>query len=199
MLTVSNWRHAVNRISAMRRLGFPLLAFLAAAQQLRLQTGLFISGEDAGYVDSAVCAGCHRATYESYRADRHGAILLPSHSGKYGRGLSTKQYRLSPGLRPLLHYLHRAGRYYQRRHQIGPDGRERTSSRRKFTTSWDRESFSHLSAQIRRRAITAIADRLVFRTGRLLAMTRDMTGRITWTSAVRSIGNAFSATTLTRE
>ncbi len=109
----------------MRRLGFALLAFLAAAQELRLQTGLFISGEDAGYVDSAACAGCHRATYESYRRTGMGRSFYRPAPGNtvedYQRN-NTVYHQASDRYYTIYS---RSGRYYQRRHQIGPDGREK--------------------------------------------------------------------------
>jgi len=109
----------------MRRSGFVLLAFLAAAQELRLQTDLFISGEDAGFVDSAVCAGCHRAAYESFRRTGMGrSFYRPTPENTVEDYQRNNTIYHQPSGRYYTIYS-RAGRYYQRRHQIGPDGREK--------------------------------------------------------------------------
>src|SRR6185436_16933345 len=106
----------------MRRSGFALLAFLAAAQEPRLQTGLFISGEDAGYVDSTACAGCHRAAYDSYRRTGMGrSFYRPAPENRvedYQRN-NTVYHQASDRYYKIYS---RAGRYYQRRHQMGSDG-----------------------------------------------------------------------------
>jgi predicted CXXCH cytochrome family protein len=109
----------------MRPLGFALVGLLAAAQESPLATNSFISGEDAGYVDSAACAGCHRGIYGSYRQTGMGrsfyrlrpeTIVEDFHrNNTYDHQASGRHYTM----------YERAGRYYQRRHQIGPDGRER--------------------------------------------------------------------------
>src|SRR5207244_12293945 len=103
----------------MRRLGVALLAFLAAAQELRLQTDLFISGEDAGYVDSMACAGCHRATYESYRRTGMGRSFYRPAPGNtvedYQRN-NTVYHQPSDRYYPIYS---REGHYYQCHQQPG--------------------------------------------------------------------------------
>jgi len=113
--------------------------------------------EDAGYVDSGACAGCSRAIYDRYRRP-HGAILLPSHSGKYGRGLSTKQYVYHQASDRYYTIYNRAGRYYQRAIRLDPTDARRTSSR-EIHYVLGSEIIPAPILQDRRRAITAIADR----------------------------------------
>jgi tetratricopeptide (TPR) repeat protein len=74
---------------------------------------------DAGYVDPAACAACHREIYESYRRTGMGrSFYRPGpesfQSGAYYHAPSDQHFTM----------LQRGGRYLQRRHQIGPDGAE---------------------------------------------------------------------------
>jgi len=92
-----------------------------------------------------------------------------SHSGKYGRGLSTNN-TVYHQLRRYYTIYNRAGRYYQRRIRW-TDGREKNIVEKEIHYVWDREIIPAPICTRRRRAITAIADRLVFRTGGFWAMT----------------------------
>ena len=86
------------------------------------QLTLVRSGLDAGYVDSAVCAGCHRAISETFRQTGMGrsfARLRPTvedftKANTFYHPASDRHYTM----------YQKDGRYYQRRHQIGFDGRE---------------------------------------------------------------------------
>src|SRR5947209_5079255 len=108
----------------MRGLAAFLIASLSAAFGLFSQAGLFISGEDAGYVEPAACASCHREIYERYartgmgrsfyRPEAENTVEDYSRNNTYYHEASGQYYRM----------YRRGGRYYQRRHQIGPDGRE---------------------------------------------------------------------------
>jgi predicted CXXCH cytochrome family protein len=84
------------------------------------------SPPDAGpaYVDSAVCAGCHQQIAKSYRATGMGRSFYrprpestvedyQRHNTFYNRA-SDRYYTM----------LLRDGKFYQRRHQLGPDGKE---------------------------------------------------------------------------
>jgi predicted CXXCH cytochrome family protein len=110
----------------MRSLGFALVALLAAAQESSFGIrSVFISGEDVGYVDSVVCAGCHRRIYDSYRQTGMGRSFYrvrPQTNIEDYQKNNTYYHEASD-----RHYTmyERAGRYYQRRYQIGPDGHER--------------------------------------------------------------------------
>src|SRR5438270_677543 len=108
----------------MRRWAIALVGLLAAAQQSRLPTNSFISGEDAGYVDSTACAACHRGISASYRQTGMGRSfyrLQPETVVEDFKQNNT--YYHQPSGRHYTMY-ERGGRYYQRRHQIGPAGRE---------------------------------------------------------------------------
>ena len=109
----------------MRRGGVALVGLLVAAQQSPFAPGPFISGQDAGYVEPAVCAGCHRSIYESYRQTGMGrSFYRPQPKVAVEDYLTNNTYHHQASDRYYTMY-ERAGRYYQRRHQIGPDGRER--------------------------------------------------------------------------
>jgi predicted CXXCH cytochrome family protein len=105
----------------MRFVGVALIALSAAAQENRF----FISGEDAGYVDSSACGSCHREIYDRYRHTGMGRSF-----SRIGAGANVEDFQKNntyyhgPSDRHYTMY-ERAGRYYQRRYQIGPDGRER--------------------------------------------------------------------------
>ena len=103
----------------MRGLATFLVAALAALSQR-----LFIAGEDAGYLEPSSCAPCHRGIYDSYRRTGMGrSFYRPnpentvedySRNNTYYHEASDQHYTM----------YRRGGRYYQRRHQLGPGGRE---------------------------------------------------------------------------
>ncbi|HUQ90756.1 MAG TPA: tetratricopeptide repeat protein [Bryobacteraceae bacterium] len=106
----------------MRPRGLALAALLAAAQQSPIAP--VVSGEDAGYLDSAVCAGCHSQIAEKYRRTGMGRSFYRIGSQSVVedfQGRNTYYHQASD-----RHYtmVQRGGRYYQRRHQIGSGGRE---------------------------------------------------------------------------
>ena len=85
---------------------------------------LQIAGSDAGYVSSDLCAECHREIWETYRRTGMGrsfarigeAAALEDYAGKntyYHKG-SDRHYTM----------YRKNGKFYQRRHQIGFDGKE---------------------------------------------------------------------------
>jgi predicted CXXCH cytochrome family protein len=85
---------------------------------------LQIAGSDAGYVSSDVCAECHREIWETYRRTGMGrsfarigdAAPLEDYQGKntYYHKASDRYYIM----------YRKDGKVYQRRHQIGFDGKE---------------------------------------------------------------------------
>jgi predicted CXXCH cytochrome family protein len=85
---------------------------------------LQIAGADAGYVSSDVCAECHREIWETYRRTGMGrsfarvgqAAALEDYEGKntYYHKASDRYYTM----------YRKDGKVYQRRHQIGFDGKE---------------------------------------------------------------------------
>jgi predicted CXXCH cytochrome family protein len=85
---------------------------------------LFISGADAGYAEPAACASCHRELYNSYRRTGMGkSFYQPSAENTVEDYSRRNTYYHAPSDE---HYtmIRRGNRYFQRRHQIGPDGGE---------------------------------------------------------------------------
>ena len=85
---------------------------------------LQIAGSDAGYVASDVCAECHREIWDTYRRTGMGrsfarigeAAALEDYQGKntYYHKASDRYYTM----------YRKDGKFFQRRHQIGFDGKE---------------------------------------------------------------------------
>ncbi len=85
---------------------------------------LQIAGSDAGYVSSDLCAECHREIWDTYRRTGMGrsfarigeAAALEDYEGKntYYHKASDRYYTMS----------RKDGKFFQRRHQIGFDGKE---------------------------------------------------------------------------
>src|SRR6266853_732130 len=99
-----------------------VLALLAAGAASSPR--LFISGEDAGYIEPAACAACHREIYEAHRRTGMGRSFYrpaPENTVEDYFRRNTYYHEASD-----QHYtmIQRGGRYFQRRHQIGPDGGE---------------------------------------------------------------------------
>jgi tetratricopeptide (TPR) repeat protein len=89
-----------------------------------LLSALPLPGAPPGYADPALCAGCHKSIAESYnrtgmgrsfyRPDRRNTVEDYTHHNTFFHQASDEHYTM----------YERDGRYYQRRHQTGPDGRE---------------------------------------------------------------------------
>jgi tetratricopeptide (TPR) repeat protein len=100
-----------------------LLVTFVAASAFLFQAGQTPS-IPLGYADQDTCATCHQGIWESYRQTGMGrSFYRPARENTiedYSRN-NTFYHRASD-----QHYTmyRREGRYYQRRHQIGPDGRE---------------------------------------------------------------------------
>jgi predicted CXXCH cytochrome family protein len=79
---------------------------------------------NAGYVDPALCAGCHAKIWETYRRTGMGrSFYRPALSNTLGDGQKpvTFHHKASDSYFTMLE---RDGRYYQRRYQVGFDGKE---------------------------------------------------------------------------
>jgi hypothetical protein len=109
--------------TTVRRFGFvlALLGVFATVSISHAEPGrLLVGGADAGYVDPARCAGCHREIAENYARTGMGRSFrsvsggsLPEFDGKTFYHSASQQY-FTPDRRD--------GRFYLRRHQIGFDG-----------------------------------------------------------------------------
>jgi predicted CXXCH cytochrome family protein len=85
---------------------------------------LSIAGADAGYVDAATCKGCHSEIWKTYQLTGMGrSFARPTketlqadfaNKNTFYHEASDRHYRMSE----------REGKYFQRRHQIGFDGRQ---------------------------------------------------------------------------
>ena len=84
------------------------------------------SGADAGYLDPAVCAGCHRQIAEEYARTAMGRSFR---SAGAGAGLSEFDGSTLDHLESRERFTaeRRDGKYYVRRFQTGPDGKDRNS------------------------------------------------------------------------
>lgn len=85
---------------------------------------ILIAGEDAGYIPSTACAGCHKDIWDKFKQTGMGRSMTKASSSSMPTGFAegvTVYHAASD-----RHYQLRQqdGRYYQRRHQIGPDGTE---------------------------------------------------------------------------
>ena len=79
---------------------------------------------DAGYVDPSICAGCHADIWETYRRTGMGrSFSRPALSNTIGDNKSAPTFYHKPS-ESYFTMLERDGRFYQRRYQIGFDGKE---------------------------------------------------------------------------
>jgi predicted CXXCH cytochrome family protein len=85
---------------------------------------LLTAGADAGYVDGALCAECHRAIHETYRHTGMGRSLAHPGPDSMGGDLEApvRFYHQTSDRHYTIY--RKDGRYYQRRHQTGFDGTE---------------------------------------------------------------------------
>ena len=83
---------------------------------------LLRSGSDAGYVNGAVCAGCHRAIWESYRQTGMGRSFARLRTTVESFTKANTFYHPASDRHYTMYQ--KDGKYYQRRHQIGFDGLE---------------------------------------------------------------------------
>jgi predicted CXXCH cytochrome family protein len=108
--------------------GLLLLASMAYLQRVRStahETGKVQSGtNNSGYVDSAVCSGCHANIAQTYRLTGMGrSFYRPTPGNTIGahHQSSVFYHKVSDSYFTILE---RDGRFYQRRYQVGFDGKE---------------------------------------------------------------------------
>ena len=96
--------------------------FLFFTQQQDRQVGTEGLASSGDYVDSATCASCHQTIYETYQHTGMGrsfSRLGPANTIEDFITDNTFYHRLSD----RYYTMHeRDGRYFQRRHQLGPNG-----------------------------------------------------------------------------
>ena len=85
---------------------------------------LLPAGSDAGYVDAAACAGCHREIWDTYQRSGMGRSWMRPQPETLTEGFAqpVKFYHQASDRHYTIY--EKDGRYYQRRHQMGFDGRE---------------------------------------------------------------------------
>ena len=103
-----------------------ILALLAATGRLVPQTRPVAPAPagDAGYVDSAICAGCHQAIARSYQLTGMGHSLYPPTPGNTVEDYTAQNtvHNQASGLDYTM--VERDGKFYQRRSEVGFDGKE---------------------------------------------------------------------------
>lgn len=79
---------------------------------------------DAGYLDAASCTGCHRQIWESYRKTGMGRSFSRPRPGSMVEDFAKRNTFYHRPSDRYYQLYEKDGRYFQRRHQIGFDGRE---------------------------------------------------------------------------
>lgn len=108
----------------MRRRTCGALALLMALGGAALYTGAQSPSSSiaAEYVAPQTCAGCHRGIWETYRQTGMGrSFSLPTAANTLANWTGTFYHAPSESYFTMLR---RNGKFFQRRHQVGPDGRE---------------------------------------------------------------------------
>ena len=87
---------------------------------------------NAGYVDPSICAGCHANIWETYRRTGMGrSFYRPSLSNTIGDSQSAVTF-YHKASESYFTMREREGRFYQRRYQIGFDGKETNSEEKEI-------------------------------------------------------------------
>ena len=97
-------------------------------------TGLILAGAAAqsrnageqGYIDSALCVGCHAEIAKTYRLSGMGRSFYRARPGNAAEHFTTHNSYYHPASDRYYTLIERDGKLYQRRHQIGglrPDRR----------------------------------------------------------------------------
>ncbi len=84
----------------------------------------YISGADAGYVDSESCIPCHQQIWETYRHTGMGRSFSRPRSENMAEDFESEKPFHHAASKRFYTMYQRAGKYYQRRHQIGFGGKE---------------------------------------------------------------------------
>jgi hypothetical protein len=84
---------------------------------------LVIAGTDAGYVDAQKCAGCHQKIWDTYRRTGMGRSFARVRPDNIAQQLAKSSFYHELSDQYYSTY-EKAGKYYQRRHQIGFGGKE---------------------------------------------------------------------------
>jgi predicted CXXCH cytochrome family protein len=96
----------------------------SGSTRVKPTAALLIAGSDAGYVDAAACSGCHREIWETYRQTGMGRSLSRPRPDVLGGNFATDNTFYHAASDRHYTMYSKDGRYYERRHQIGFDGKE---------------------------------------------------------------------------
>lgn len=89
-----------------------------------LKNRLVTAGADDGYVDSQVCAGCHAEIWAVFRQTGMGRSFTRMTAGGTGAEFAEENTYFHQASNRLYKAYQRAGKFFQRRHQVGPNGGE---------------------------------------------------------------------------
>src|SRR3984885_4452041 len=78
----------------------------------------------SGYVNSSACAGCHAEIFKSYRLTGMGRSLYRPAPEKKVEDFKTHNTLYNRASDRYYTMLERDGKWYERRHQLGFDGKE---------------------------------------------------------------------------
>src|SRR5262245_50337449 len=112
-----------------------LLLGLILAVGIGLAIGLFgsksprtapnpASTTSAGYISSTACAGCHREIWDRFARTGMGRSMQAASANVMPPGFAERQTFYHKASDRHYTLIERDGRFYQRRHQVGPGGRE---------------------------------------------------------------------------
>ena len=87
-------------------------------------TRLFMGGADVGYIDSSLCAGCHQDIYAGYRHTGMARAFFRPRSELTIADFTENNTFFHKASDRYYAMYQRGDRYFQRRHQIGFDGKE---------------------------------------------------------------------------
>ncbi|MGH9674460.1 MAG: cytochrome c3 family protein, partial [Bryobacteraceae bacterium] len=97
-------------------------ALLLTGRQLRQRSAPPVPSAD--YVDSRACAGCHQQIYKSYQQTGMGRSFYVPRPGKMVEDFERRNTFHHKASGEYYQMYLKEGRYFQRRHQVGFDGRE---------------------------------------------------------------------------
>lgn len=108
----------------------PLTAWLAFSasntpqEQGQQSKKLLVAGSDSGYVDPNLCSGCHAEIQQTYRHTGMARAFYRLNPGNAVEDFSGTQVFYHQASNRYYKMFQRNGEYYQRRHQLDPEGQE---------------------------------------------------------------------------
>lgn len=86
-------------------------------------SSLPISGNDAGYVEPAACLPCHQDVWKTYQHTGMARSLFRPNPQKMVEDFAKNNRFYHPASKRYYTMTERDGKYYQRRHELSPDGK----------------------------------------------------------------------------